>query len=351
MHNTLNELQHRMVQVSRLFDLFAQLHEVLEEHQELIGFIVASFDHCATNPTLKAVTNLLDAKTFQKDRSYVYSRGRVLRAHKVLHEAKADLVPVLQALGILDGYCSIARLYKEYNTNAALFSFPTFINSQEPQIQYDNAWIPVLSPTNVVNNNVYCGWGEYPSKLVITGPNGCGKSTFLKMIGQMVILAQSWGIAPAQSATQTIFAGLRTGLDPREDLQQGISTFMAEKKRMNELSVFINGSSANSHHLVLIDEPYRGTVDAESARRIYAFGSDIANIPCIVGIATHVQKPIELAHNFPENFVNYHVAINEPEPGVFERTFKLKIGPAMWWFEDAERRARFVDWIGEAQES
>jgi DNA mismatch repair ATPase MutS len=160
-------------------------------------------------------------------------------------------------------------------------------------------------------------------------------------------LAQSWCIVPAKKAQQTIFSAIKTSFAPHEDIKHGLSTFMAEKKVMEELLNDIKDSDPYNHMLVLIDEPYKGTVDAESAKRIYQFGMDIASYPqALVAIATHVKRPIALAQDTNGVFGNYHVKIEEVTKGVFERLFKFERGPALWWFEDAEKRSRFVDWIG-----
>lgn len=345
-HDTLNALQQRLVNVAQLFSTITKLKSTLHEYESYFEPLLKKLNYFVS-PSARSCISVLQANTFACNRSYIYSRGRVLQAHKRLYETKKDFIDMLQAIALIDAYYSIATLVKEYQTKPVSFTFPTFINQEIPLLAYENAWIPLLPPEKVVTNRVHCGIDDYSPHMVITGPNGCGKSTLLKMIGQMMVLAQSWAIVPAKIASQTIYTGMRTGLDPHEDLQHGISTFMAEKKRMEQLHAFINASNAHEQALVLIDEPYRGTVDEESARRIYAFGKDIADNPhAIVCLATHVQKPIDLAQDTNGAFANYHVEILEPIYGVFKRTFKLKNGPATWWFEDADRRTRFVDWIG-----
>jgi hypothetical protein len=121
---------------------------------------------------------------------------------------------------------------------------------------------------------------------------------------------------------------------------------MAEKKTMSELLEDIYAADTDDKMLVLVDEPYKGTVDAESAKRIYQFGKDVAGYPqLLLALATHVRKPIALAQDAPGIFGNYQVKINETRLGTFERLFKLEPGPAMWWFDDGDKRSRFVDWI------
>jgi DNA mismatch repair ATPase MutS len=265
--------------------------------------------------------------------------------HLEITKKKKILLPLLQSVAFLDAYCSIAQLYKKSQKEDVVFSFPEFIESETPFINYEKAWLPLLEPAQAVSNNIIFGKTK-PAKIIITGPNGGGKSTFLKSLGIGVILAQSWGIVPAKQAQQSLFSVIRTGLAPREDLAQGLSTFMAEKKTMAELLEDIHRSNNEQKTLILVDEPYKGTVDAESAKRIYDFGKDIIQYPqALVIIATHVKKPITLAKDTAGIFGNYQVKIRETSLGVFERLFKLEEGPADWWFEDAEKRSRFVDWI------
>jgi hypothetical protein len=152
---------------------------------------------------------------------------------------------------------------------------------------------------------------------------------------------------PASSAQQTLFTAIKTGISPRENVAEGLSTFMAEKKSMESLFNVVQKSDENHHALVVIDEPYKGTVDDESARRIYDFGKKSSAYPyAIMCIATHVRKPTLLACDTDGLFGNYHVAINEYTFGYFKRLFKLAPGCADWWFEDEEKRGRFIDWIG-----
>ena len=122
---------------------------------------------------------------------------------------------------------------------------------------------------------------------------------------------------------------------------------MAEEKIMTEILGNIKRSAREHYHiLALIDEPYKGTVDVESAKRIYQFGKDIADFSqALVAIATHVKKPITLEADTGGIFGNYQVKIKEITPGVFERLFKIGKGPARWWFEDDEKRSRFIDWV------
>ena len=199
----------------------------------------------------------------------------------------------------------------------------------------------------VVTNTIELGCAGAAAKMILTGPNGCGKSTLLKPLGQAVALAQGWTIAPAREAQMTVFHAIYTCFDADEDGPAGMSTFMAVDKKMVELQSKLDVAKADNKCLALIDEPWRGTVDAASAKYIYDFGKHVASLPhCIVCLATHVQKPVDLARDTDGAFRNMQVTINRgARSNEFERTFKLADGPANWWFNDDEMRSDFIDWL------
>lgn len=343
MYNTLNALHQRVSDVAHCVDATQQLQEMVSKQAPSLRSYLSD-DNVYDRERTDLIKDLLVPR-FLKKSPYIYSRGHVLTMHLKLTEKKKSLIPLFHSLAFLDAYCSIAQLYKESQNQPVVFSFAEFVNEENPFLDYREAWLPLLPYTEAIVNDLVMGMPSKPAKIVITGPNGGGKSTILKTLG-MAILPQSWCIAPARSARQTIFSSMRTALAPREDLEHGLSTFMAEKKTMAEILADIYRAAPYEHMLVLVDEPYKGTVDAESAKRIYQFGKDVAGFPqALVAIATHVKKPIELAQDTNGIFGNYQVKINEISEGSFERLFKLEPGAAMWWFQDESKRSRFVDWI------
>ena len=141
-------------------------------------------------------------------------------------------------------------------------------------IYLEDAWLPMIK--NSVSNTMKFGGEQHPNKLVITGPNGGGKSVFLKTLGCCVVLAQSWGIVPAKRARLSLLDGVRTCIHPQESLEHELSTFMAEKMRIDAIKQYVFQNNAPGFKvLLLLDEPFKGTVDSESADRIYEFGKDI----------------------------------------------------------------------------
>lgn len=341
MNRTLNQLQERVSGVAQCIKNIKNLHTLIaSQDDEFSNYFDVSDDDIIDLFIKKLTTN-----RFLKKPVYVYSRGHVLAMHQDIKRMKRSLIPLLHSIALLDAYCSIALLYKESKNEQNVFCFPEFVDSSAPFVNYHDAWLPLLPFDEAITNDLVLG-NDQPGKIIITGPNGGGKSTILKTYGITAVLAQGWCITSAQYAEQTLLTRIGTALATKEDLSKNVSTFMAEKKVMEELLNDIRQSDKHHHMLILIDEPYKGTVEDESAKRIYQFGKDVANFPdALVAIATHVKKPIFLEQDTGV-FGNYQVKIHEKSFGVFERLFKLEKGPAMWWFEDENQRSRFIDWIG-----
>lgn len=347
---SMSQLQKHLVRVARSMEAMQELQRIVQSHEVLRSSCIADhLNESLENPSdnLTKLFEVLGTSTFKsRARNFIFSRGRTLMAHKLMERCKGELVPVLRAIGELDAVCAMATNMKDHANTDKPLSFIEFIDAPEATIVFENSWVPVLD--DAVSNDIYFG-AEHPTKLIITGPNGGGKSTVLKALGHSIVLAQSWGVVPASRGRMTMFNAVRTCLHPHESLQTGLSTFMAEKGRVDEIVSFVQQNRFDGFKvMVLLDEPFKGTVDKESAQRIYNFGKEIAGLPeSIVCIATHVKKPIYLAEDTNGAFSNRHVVISQTRNGGYKREFRLADGPAWWWFDDKEQRSHFIDWLGQ----
>jgi DNA mismatch repair protein MutS len=196
-----------------------------------------------------------------------------------------------------------------------------------------------------VPNDVILGV-QGDANMMITGPNGSGKSTNMKAIALNVLLAQTFGIAAAEQACLTPFNKICTYINVQENIQDGMSTFMAEAQRLEEIDHAITSITPNSRCLTLIDEGMRGTVASEGVKRLCDVCKRICMVPqsiCI--IATHFEEPTKLQEETHGHWINYYVEIDEPTPGNFVRLYTLKRGVNSAWFTNDQSRKRFVDWL------
>ncbi len=347
---TMKELHLHTIHLARAINTIKAVAKRLEKHPVFgSSCMVTHINRVITNASdeLKQLFELLENNTFSttKARTHIFSRGNVFLAHRLMTNVHEEIVPLLQGLGELDALYAMVTNMKESAKTKLPYSFAEFVPHAHAMIDIKEGWLPLVR--NAVPNTIVFG-GEKPNKIIITGPNGGGKSVLLKLIGAIVTMALSWGIVPAEHVRMTLLNGLRSCIHPEESLEHELSTFMAEKMRVDAIKDFVFTHHHDPHFkaMLLLDEPFRGTVDAESADRIYDFGKEIASLQQVIALmATHVEKPIRLAQDTNGLFANYHVRIKELQNGQFEREFKLEPGILGWWFTDAQKRSRFIDFV------
>lgn len=144
------------------------------------------------------------------------------------------------------------------------------------------------------------------SILLITGPNMAGKSTYMRQLGIIVIMAQIGCYVPAKSATLPIFDKIFTRIGASDDLVSGESTFMVE---MTEAANAIKNASESS--LILFDELGRGTATFDGMSLAQAILEYINNvIGCKTLFSTHYHELTDL-ENTLDKLVNKHVSAEE----------------------------------------
>lgn len=137
---------------------------------------------------------------------------------------------------------------------------------------------------------------------IITGPNMSGKSTYMRQIAMMVIMAQMGSFVPAKSATLPIFDQIFTRIGASDDLVSGESTFMVE---MLEANRALQNATINS--LILFDELGRGTATYDGMSLAYAIIEYISQeVGAITYFSTHYHELTELAEKL-DNVKNIHV--------------------------------------------
>ncbi len=167
---------------------------------------------------------------------------------------------------------------------------------------------PVLAETlgpQFVPNDIELGNGA-GDILVLTGPNMSGKSTYIRQVALLVLMAQTGSFIPAKSAQIGLADRIFTRVGASDELVRGQSTFMVE---MTETANIINNASAKS--LVVLDEVGRGTSTYDGLSLAWAVTEHIANkIKCRTLFATHYHELTELAELFT-NIKNCNVAVRE----------------------------------------
>ena len=149
---------------------------------------------------------------------------------------------------------------------------------------------------------------------IITGPNMAGKSTFLRQIGIISILAQIGSYVPAKKANISIVDQLFTRVGASDNLAGGESTFLVE---MNEAANILNNATQKS--LIILDEIGRGTSTFDGLSLAWSIAEYIHNnkkIKAKTLFATHYHELIYLADKLPDAF-NLNVVVKEQDDQIF----------------------------------
>ena len=154
--------------------------------------------------------------------------------------------------------------------------------------------------------------------LIVTGPNMSGKSTYMRQVALIVLLAQIGSFVPAERARVGLVDGIYTRVGALDELAQGRSTFMVE---MQELSNILHSASESS--LVILDEVGRGTATYDGISIAWAATEYLHNeIRAKTLFATHYHELTSLADHL-DRVENVHVAAEERDGEItFLRTIR-----------------------------
>ena len=165
----------------------------------------------------------------------------------------------------------------------------------------------MLGPGAFVENDTYLDKDENRLS-IITGPNMAGKSTYMRQVALITLMAQVGSFVPAEQAHIGVVDKIFTRVGASDDLSMGQSTFMVE---MMEVATILKESTSNS--LVILDEIGRGTSTYDGLSIAWAVAEYIANkekCGAKTLFATHYHELTELEEKY-EGIKNYSIAVKE----------------------------------------
>ena len=224
-----------------------------------------------------------------------------------------NLKAIAATLSELDAIISLAVVSEENNLVR-----PELLNERRVEIvDGRHPVVEKVSKEEYVAND--CMMNEDVNTILITGPNMSGKSTFMRQLAIIIIMAQMGSFVPAKVCKLPIFDKIFTRIGASDDLVSGESTFMVEMKEAKKAIC-----NATSDSLILFDELGRGTATYDGmslAQAILEYVNN--NIGCKTLFSTHYHELTSLAEK-NKGICNVHVEAIEKDGNV---TFLHKVKP------------------------
>jgi DNA mismatch repair protein MutS len=218
--------------------------------------------------------------------------------------AAGQILETASAVAQLDVFSSLAEVAarnRYVRPNLTEGNAISITNGRHPVIER------MLSEESFVPNDTYLS-NDDVQMVILTGPNMAGKSTYLRQVAVIVLMAQVGSFVPADAAEIGVVDRIFTRVGAQDDLAMGRSTFMVE---MEETANILN--HATSRSLIILDEIGRGTSTYDGISIAQAVAEYIHNHPKMGAktiFATHYHELVELA-NFLPKVRNFNVAVAE----------------------------------------
>ena len=274
--------------------------------------------------TLKGAERFITPELKKFEDQVLSARERSLAREKALYDELLDQlqpkIPALQqcaeSLAALDVLCNLSERAISMDLRAPELT-------EEPGLTIEGGRHPVVeqvSDSPFVANGVH--FDDKRRILIITGPNMGGKSTFMRQIAVITLLAYAGSYIPATSAKIGPIDRIFSRIGASDDLAGGRSTFMVE---MEETANILHNATQNS--LVLMDEIGRGTSTFDGLSLAWSCGVELATrIKAYTLFATHYFELTTLPEEFP-GIANVHLdAVEHGDSIVFLHA--VKEGPA-----------------------
>ncbi len=310
--------------------VFGYYIEVTNAHKEKVP------ENFIRKQTLAGAERYITPELKEREAAVLGAEEKALELERTLFEelrlrvaaASRGLLATAQAAARLDALNGLARLALSQNyvrPRLAEDGEMVIVGGRHPVVEQ------MLKPGEFVPNDLNLG-GADSQVLIITGPNMAGKSTILRQVALIALLAQAGSFVPATEARLPLVDRIFTRVGAMDDLARGRSTFMVE---MTETAQILKQATPRS--LVILDEVGRGTSTFDGMSIAWAVAEhlhDLQGEGVKTLFATHYHELTELAATHPR-VKNYNVAVKEYRgeivflrrltPGGVSRSYGLQV--------------------------
>ncbi|MDD6269280.1 MAG: DNA mismatch repair protein MutS [Oscillospiraceae bacterium] len=326
--------------------VFGYYIEVTRSYYDLIP------DYYVRKQTLANCERFITDELKKAENDILGAKDKALRLEEAIYSEvretlAAELKSVQETAGAvaqLDVLCSFASVSIEnqyVRPEIALDGVIQIRNGRHPVVEKmlnDEMFVPNDTYLDIKDNRM----------MLITGPNMSGKSTYMRQVALITLMAQIGCFVPAEYAKISVVDKIFTRVGASDDLTSGQSTFMVE---MSEVSDILKYATKNS--LVILDEVGRGTstFDGVSIARAVAEYISSKKIGCKTMFATHYHELIELENVIP-GVKNYSIAVKKHGesirflrkivPGGVDDSYGIEVAKLAGLPDQVVRRARKI---------
>ncbi len=286
--------------------VFGYYIEILNSYKELVP------DNYVRKQTLSNCERYITEELKELEAKVLGAQERIVKLEFELFfalrskiaESQYRIKRTAEAVGTVDTLCSLAfaAINNHYecpivNNSDAI----SIVDGRHPVVE------KFLDDAPFVPNNTLLDSGANRTA-IITGPNMAGKSTYMRQVALLVIMAQIGSFIPAKSAEIGVVDSIYTRIGASDDLTAGQSTFMTE---MVEVGSII--ANATKKSLIILDEIGRGTSTFDGmsiARSVLEFINDTKKIGAKTLFATHYHE-LTVLENESEGIKNYNIAVKK----------------------------------------
>jgi DNA mismatch repair protein MutS len=216
-----------------------------------------------------------------------------------------ELQLIADIISTLDCICSFAYSALHYD-----YTCPKILRTKSGNLEIKKGRHPVVEQFNdnkFIPNDTFLDVNKDQIS-IITGPNMSGKSTYIRQVALIVLMAQIGSFVPAKSMKYCPVDKIFTRIGASDNLASGESTFLVE---MNETANILNNATKNS--LIILDEVGRGTSTYDGVAIAWAVAEYIhEKIGAKTLFATHYHELVDL-EKYLSRVVNYNVSIKESD--------------------------------------
>lgn len=313
-HIILERAIHKIMgKIAYAIDIIKECKDIISKHPQLkdvteFSNLIMFFDMLdQQNSDINEFITHLESDELHGDPSSFWLHGSTLRAYKLADKVKSQIAPLLESIGQLDAFISIAQLYKDFESCKNRFSFVEFEEeAKAPNLEIKNVWHPLIDYKIATPHSLSLGEKLNHRNAIISGPDNSGKSTVLKEVAIAVIMAQSLGIAPAQTMRITPFDTIETNFDGYKS-----QNFKSSEDKIKTFLNHIKKQKNQNFHFIVCDKPFCFSSPLQAEELSHSLALNLGNQQnCISLMTTHFGQVTNIAQK-NNSFINLKISNNK----------------------------------------